>query len=220
MRGRPRATTHPCARGNASQDRRGSHYGRSQWWWSRVTRSRKSDLGDGATSGGQGSRVGGRVHLGVLILPAQDSGQRQAQPPRPAPTVAPARAGLRLRIHVHRPHGSGSPCVQLLYGADKGAQGTAIPPEREPSVSPAEGRNEGCRRQLHWRDSYYRLLEFAERARANAGGGGASASGAGVGRLGCWTVLAGRPRSMVRFTASAISVLACSMLLVLDCKHV
>ena len=105
------------------------------------------------------SRVKGRGQGTPRCAHLTDSGLRairQAQPPRHAPTVAPARAGLRPWIDVHRPHGSGSPCAQPL-ALKGGLKVRPYPSERRPSVSRADGGNEGHRDQLCWRGSYYRL---------------------------------------------------------------
>jgi hypothetical protein len=44
----------------------------------------------------------------------------------------------------------------------RGLKVRPYPPEREPSVSRADGGNEGRGRQPRWRDSYYRLHWVAE----------------------------------------------------------
>ena len=44
-------------------------------------------------------------------------------------------------------------CLTALMG---GLKVRPYPLEREPSVSLAEGGNEGDRHQLYWRDSYFR----------------------------------------------------------------
>ena len=73
-----------------------------------------------------------------------------------------------------------------MRGADKEAQGTATPPEREPRVSRADGGNDGAQMPtalagtLSGRHLYMMLHEIASALRAWGGG---SLSSLWVGRL-------------------------------------
>ena len=74
LRGRPRVLGYPCAGGNASQDPRVSHSGRSECQGRRATRSGRSDLGGGSTLRGRGQGRGeGRAFVRVQHS-AQGSG--------------------------------------------------------------------------------------------------------------------------------------------------
>lgn len=107
------------------------------------------------------SRVKGRgqgTPLCVLIPPAQGSGQyarrTHRDPHRPSHRHGWAEgSGLMFIGRM-----AAGPCVRsCLWALMKGLKVRPYPSERRPSVSRADGGNEGHRYQMCWRGSCYRL---------------------------------------------------------------
>ena len=139
MRGRARAASHRCARGNAAHHRRGSHSGRSECSRSRATRSRRSDSSDvNARWSGARGRGEGPPRADSASLPrAQGNAGRHttACPSRVAPRWARRESSGSMFIGRMA---AGPQCARRcrLWRRRGGAQGTATPPERGATRKP------------------------------------------------------------------------------------